>query len=170
MNLQLVARLLGIVAWLIGVTMTFSLAAAWPALGGQAEFESRGFWALVTSIAICLSVGLVLRLLGRVAADHLFRKEAMAVVGLSWVLATVLGALPFYLADVQFRSVDGVSQSMGLVDCLFESQSGFSTTGATVLTDIENPRWVPRSILFWRSSSHFLGGLGIRKSMLRYSR
>ncbi|MEM7785082.1 MAG: TrkH family potassium uptake protein, partial [Planctomycetota bacterium] len=50
---------------------------------------------------------------------------------------------------------------MGLVDSMFESQSGFSTTGATVLNDLEDPFLVPHCILFWRSSTHFLGGLGI---------
>ena len=51
--------------------------------------------------------------------------------------------------------------SMNLWDALFESQSGFSTTGATVITDLEDPYLVPHCILFWRSSTHFLGGLGI---------
>ena len=50
---------------------------------------------------------------------------------------------------------------MTFVDCLFESQSGFSTTGATVFSDLEDPALVPHAILFWRSSTHFLGGLGI---------
>ena len=50
---------------------------------------------------------------------------------------------------------------MGLADSMFEAQSGFSTTGATVLSDLEDPYVVPRCILFWRSSTHFLGGLGI---------
>ena len=50
---------------------------------------------------------------------------------------------------------------MGLVDSLFESQSGFSTTGATVMCDLEDPHLVPHCILFWRASTHFLGGLGI---------
>jgi len=161
MNLMLVSYLLGIVSWLIGLTMAFSLPAAWPAVGGQAEFESRGFWALVTSIAVCLVVGVVLRLLGRKAPETLFRKEAMAIVGLSWVLATVLGALPYYFGEVNFCSKNGQPVAMGIAEALFESQSGFSTTGATVLTDIENHDWVPRCILLWRSSSHFLGGLGI---------
>jgi len=162
MNLMLVSRLLGIVSWLLGLTMAFSLPAAWPVVGGQAEFETRGFGALVTSIVVCLFVGLVLRYLGREAPDTLFRKEAMAIVGLSWVLATILGALPYYLATVKFTA-DTVGQpvAMGVAECLFESQSGFSTTGATVLTQIENQDWVPRCLLFWRSSTHFLGGLGI---------
>ena len=50
---------------------------------------------------------------------------------------------------------------MGLADACFESQSGFSTTGATVLADLEDPHLVPHCILFWRSTTHFLGGLGI---------
>jgi trk system potassium uptake protein TrkH len=50
---------------------------------------------------------------------------------------------------------------MDIVDSLFESQSGFSTTGATTLSDLENPRLVPHCLLFWRSTTHFLGGLGI---------
>ena len=162
MNLALVSRLLGIVAWLIGLTMAFSLPWAHPACGaGQEEFESRGFAALLVSIVVCIAVGFVLRRLGRGSGDALFRKEAIAVVGLSWVLATVLGGLPYYLASVGYRDLDGQKLPMGVAESLFESQSGFSTSGATVLTQIENKEWVPRCILFWRSSTHFLGGLGI---------
>jgi trk system potassium uptake protein TrkH len=161
MNLQLVSRMLGIVAWLIGLTMAFSLPIAWPAIGGQSEFETHGFLALIGSIAVCGVVGLAMRHLGKDAPETLYRKEAMAIVGLSWVLATVLGGIPYYFGGVTFQEVDGVEQAMGIVECLFESQSGFSTTGATMLTDIENHQWVPRCILCWRSSTHFLGGLGI---------
>jgi len=161
MNLRLVSRLLGTVSWLIGLMMAFSLPSAWPAFGGQSHFESAGFRALALSIAVCGLTGLWLRWLGRSAPEALYRKEAMAIVGLSWVLATVLGAFPYYLGDVVFCSDAGRDVPMGIAECLFESQSGFSTTGATVLTDIENPNWVPRCMLFWRSSTHFLGGLGI---------
>ena len=161
MNLMLVSRLLGAISWLLGLTMAFSVPAAWPAVGGQEAFEVRGCGALVTSIVVCLMVGIILRYLGRNAPDTLFRKEAMAIVGLSWVLATILGALPYYLAEVKFRSVNDQPVSMGIAESLFESQSGFSTTGATILTNIENEEWVPRCLLFWRSSTHFLGGLGI---------
>ncbi len=161
MNLPLVFRLLSAISWLIGLTMVFSLPAAWPQFGGQAEFETRGFYALIVSIVLSFSAGIVLRYFGRGAPETLYRKEAMAVVGLSWVLATVLGAVPFLLSDTVYSAAEGVSVPMGITDALFESQSGFSTTGATVLTDIENEQWVPRCILFWRSSTHFLGGLGI---------
>ena len=163
MDLRLVSKLLGVVALLIGGVMIFSLPWAFPALGYrrglplQETFEIRGFWALSFSIVICGLVGGLLTRIGRKSAGRLYRKEAMAAVGLSWMLATVLGALPYCLAGV-YRSP---SVRMSLIDSLFEAQSGFSTTGATVISELENPALVPHCILFWRSSTHFLGGLGI---------
>jgi Trk-type K+ transport system membrane component len=157
MNLGLLCKLLGLIAMLIGGSMAFSLPWALPIFGGNWEHERAGFWGLVGSMAICFAVGALLRQLGRKSAGQLFRKEAMAVVGLSWVLATVLGALPFTLSGT--CKAPGVR--MDPVDSMFEAQSGFSTTGATVLTELEDPAVVPRSVLFWRSSTHFLGGLGI---------
>lgn len=164
MNYPLVARLLGVLSWLMGVTMLFSIPWAFPALGVAKEFEQRGCYALLASTVICVLVGMLLRWLGRNADGSLYRKEAMAVVGLSWVLATVLGALPYGLSGCyRGRSLEDERRlvPMTVADCLFESQSGFSTTGATVLTELEDPAMVPRSIMFWRSSTHFLGGLGI---------
>lgn len=119
-------------------------------------FEIRGFWALMASMLISLAVGAALFQFGR-GGGRLYRKEAMAVVGLSWALATVLGALPYLLS----RTECAPGTAMGVADALFESQSGFSTTGATVITDLENWQGVPRCILFWRSTTHLLGGLGI---------
>jgi trk system potassium uptake protein TrkH len=163
MNLRLVARLLGMVAWLTGGAMLYSVPWASPLLGQAEDFEVRGMVALMISIAVCAAVGYALRWIGRGDEATLFRKEAMATVGLSWILATVLGALPFWLSETA-RGLDADGKTpvpMTWIDCMFESQSGFSTTGATVLTRIEDPRLVPRCILFWRSSTHFLGGLGI---------
>ena len=72
-------------------------------------------------------------------------------------MAALLGALPFLLSQTH-RSGDVV---MTFADAIFESASGFTGTGATVITDLEDPALVPRVILFWRSETHFLGGLGI---------
>ncbi len=144
--------------------MSFSLPFAFPAMAERTylpaaeSFEVAGARGLLLSMGISMVVGLVLRMIGRSAqGGHLFQKEAMAIVGLSWLLATVLGALPFYLSGTCVRE----SQSITFVEAMFESQSGFSTTGATVLTDLESPELVPHCILFWRSWTHFLGGLGI---------
>ncbi len=264
MNLRLVARQLGIISLLISATMLCSLPWAFSSIGQAAEdggstaasMEGRGLTAILCSISVCLLVGLLLIRWGRQATGQLYRKEAMAVVGLSWFLATLLGALPFWLSGVyrgpairifdssaipllyddrffglqpwqpqqavtkdqgvvlrtllqagfegltenqlieqsrlkksaeilrQLRSTNALWKSAihenrnhssdsehsqfqirwikaTFVDALFESQSGFSTTGATIISDLEDPRLVPRCILFWRSSTHFLGGLGI---------
>jgi trk system potassium uptake protein TrkH len=157
MNLRILCKQLGLLAMLIGGFMAFSLPWALPVLGGNWSCERSGFWGLSASMAICFVVGAVLRHLGRKEEGQLFRKEAMAVVGLSWVLATILGALPYVLSG----TCKAPDVRMNPVDAMFEAQSGFSTTGATVLTELEDERVVPRSILFWRSSTHYLGGLGI---------
>ncbi len=162
MNLALLSSLLGNIAMLIGGSMAFSLPWALPVFGGNWRHEQAGFFAILGSMALCLGVGLLLRRFGQ-SGGQLFRKEAMAVVGLSWVMATVLGAVPYMLSGTQREP--GVR--MTVVDAMFEAQSGFSTTGATVLTDLEmpddpeKPPLVPRCVLFWRSSTHFLGGMGI---------
>jgi trk system potassium uptake protein TrkH len=258
MNLPLLAKHLGTICLLIGGTMVFSLPWAYPSLGHRndvpvTEFERSGFMALIYSIIIAASAGLLLKFLGRNARGKLFRREAMAIVGLSWVGATLLGGLPFYLSDTYrgpslrlgdpheslqlfafrrltwgqwlpkdplpdkthaliralaaagargltaeqleplsphghelltaladdpdwdavllFPGEPGPEErvncyrirwvQMTFVDALFESQSGFSTTGATVLSDLEDPKLVAHCILFWRSMTHFLGGLGI---------
>ncbi|MEM9645541.1 MAG: potassium transporter TrkG, partial [Planctomycetota bacterium] len=157
-------RVLGTISLLIGASMTFSLPFAWPALAERThlppadQIEWRGVNALLGSMAVCFIVGGLLRIFGRQhRGGPLYQKEAMAIVGLSWVLATVLGALPYFLSGTQ--TVQG--QSITFIEGMFESQSGFSTTGATVLTDLEDPAMVPHCILFWRSWTHFLGGLGI---------
>jgi trk system potassium uptake protein TrkH len=183
MNRLLICRLLGFISLLIGASMSLSLPWALPAFGEVEHFEGRSFWALLGAMAVCGVVGGLLMYLGREAkGERLYRKEAMAVVGLSWLLATILGAIPFWLSGTCW-DVDpsGNPLRMGLVDGLFESASGFTCTGATVLTDLEVPdplhpgsealhpkdprrqgrALVPRAILFWRSETHFLGGLGI---------
>ncbi|MDY0168136.1 MAG: TrkH family potassium uptake protein [Thermoguttaceae bacterium] len=157
MNFRLLCKMLGLIAALVGGTMAFSLPWALPILGGDWTDESRGFFGLLGAMLICFLVGALLSCLGRGPQGQLFRKEAMAVVGLTWVLATLLGALPYLFSGTQ----RGPGMPMSPVDAMFESQSGFSTTGATVLTELEDPSLVPRCILFWRSSTHFLGGLGI---------
>jgi trk system potassium uptake protein TrkH len=155
---------LGTICLLIGGSMIFSLPFAIPALANRTDldpavaFETQGAKALLMSMVICLVVGGVMRLLGRrYRGGALYQKEAMAIVGLSWVLATVLGALPFYLSGTCTRENVPVT----FIEAMFESQSGFSTTGATILTDLESAELVPHCILFWRSWTHFLGGLGI---------
>ncbi|MCA9407214.1 MAG: TrkH family potassium uptake protein [Candidatus Omnitrophica bacterium] len=75
-------------------------------------------------------------------------KDGLAIVGLSWIILSAIGALPLYLSGVAHN----------FTDAYFEIVSGFTTTGATIFNDIEI---LPRGILFWRSLTHWLGGMGI---------
>ncbi len=165
MNYRLLSKYLGMVCLMLGGSMFFSLPWGFPAFGGGETLETRACLSLVGSIAVSLGLGAMLTFFGRRAEGQLYRKEAMATVGLSWVLAALLGALPFLLSQTH-RSGDVV---MTIADAIFESASGFTGTGATVITDLEDPALVPRAILFWRSETHFLGGLGTLGAVENYS-
>ena len=75
-------------------------------------------------------------------------REGFLSVALCWVVVSLIGALPFYIS--------GAVPSY--IDCLFETVSGFTTTGASILTDIEA---MPMGLLYWRSFTHWLGGMGV---------
>jgi len=170
MNWLLLSRMLGLLGMLVGASMLFSLPWAFPFCGQTTEFEADGFWGLVQAICISVGLGGALFLTGRRDQSAILRKEALAVVGLGWLLAGLLGALPFLLSGTERRDGESVIR-MTVADCVFESISGFTTTGASVLTHLEAPgpdadetappKLVPRCILFWRSFTHWLGGMGI---------
>ncbi|HUE96967.1 MAG TPA: TrkH family potassium uptake protein [Longimicrobiaceae bacterium] len=105
------------------------------------------FLPLATSAAIVAAVGMVGRHFTRVPEDLNYR-EGFLTVGLAWTASGIAGAIPLYLSGA-FPS---------LVDAIFESISGFTTTGASVLADVET---VPAGILLWRSVTQWLGGMGI---------
>lgn len=79
---------------------------------------------------------------------RIFAKEGFVIVALSWILVAFFGALPFYFS----RSIPSFT------DAFFETVSGLTTTGASILNDIES---LPKSILFWRSFTHWIGGMGV---------
>ena len=109
----------------------------------------------IYSFVITLLVGVVLRLMTK-SKQELGNKEGAAVVALGWTVCAVYGSLPYL-----FHGTFAGAQRNWLVEfsfCVFESMSGFTTTGATVLTQIEG---LPHAILFWRSFTHWLGGMGI---------
>ncbi len=106
-------------------------------------------WAIVQSLSIVLVLGLCLFLVSRNGQDQgIGHRDGLAIVAISWLSAGAMGALPYYLSGTcpQFT------------DAFFESVSGFTTTGASILTNIET---VPQGVLMWRSLTHWLGGMGI---------
>lgn len=79
--------------------------------------------------------------------DSIYAKHGFKIVAISWILISIIGAFPIYL-----------NKDANFVDALFETVSGFTTTGATIFNNVEN---LNKSILFWRSFSHFIGGMGV---------
>lgn len=103
---------------------------------------------LALSTAVALGTSLILGFSLKRAGQEFSRREGILVVVAAWLVAAFLGALPFYFSP-HFDS---------FTDAFFESMSGFTTTGATVITDIEA---LPGSLHFWRCFTHWLGGMGI---------
>jgi len=100
-------------------------------------------------MAITMTAGLVLYLIFyKAEAQIISQREGMAIVAVSWTAVGLFGAIPFYLGDAYFTFTDAV----------FESVSGFTTTGSSVLSNIEA---VSKGLLFWRSFIQWLGGMGI---------
>jgi trk system potassium uptake protein TrkH len=113
---------------------------------------------LVVSGLSCLVVGGLMWWRSRRADPHLGRREALLLVALSWVCGALFAALPFFVWAQVLGNAPGDHPFRGFVNCYFESMSGLTTTGATVLSDIES---VPRELLMWRAFTHWIGGLGI---------
>ncbi len=100
------------------------------------------------SLAAMVGVGSLFLYIGKGKERNISRKDGYIVVTSCWIIFSIFGALPYYLSG----AVSSVT------DAFYETMSGFSTTGATILTDIEA---LPKSLLFWRSMTHWVGGLGI---------
>lgn len=108
--------------------------------------ENQSFKAFVITILAIYTIGFILR---KISKDgDIYAREGFVIVGLGWILISLAGALPFYLSNA----------IPNYVDCIFETASGFSTTGASILTDVEV---LPKGILYWRSFTNWLGGMGV---------
>ena len=116
--------------------------------GVSAIYGESDLLAFLYSFAITLLSGFLLMVYGAKKESGLSRSEAYIVVGFSWVFFTLFGMLPYLLG--------GYIPSV--TDAFFETMSGFTTTGATILNDIERN---PHGILFWRNLTQWIGGLGI---------
>ena len=140
MNKRLIVKLVGSVLLVEGALMAVSLLVSLIMGGDDAP-------ALILSMIITAGVGGLLQLV-RPADDTLHAREGFAVVAFSWLFVSMFGGLPFLTSGYV----------PNYVDCVFEAVSGFTTSGATILTDIEA---LPKGLLFWRSFTHWAGGMGV---------
>lgn len=141
MNYKLVFRLLGRLLLMEAGLMVPSLAVSLIVREGDTI-------AFVYTILITAACGAALSFLLKPKREDLSARDGMAVAGLSWVILSFFGALPAVFSGAIPH----------IVDAYFEAVSGFTTTGSTILTEIEH---LPRGVLFWRSFTHWIGGMGV---------
>ena len=142
MKVKRISRTVGLI---LLITVIFQL---FPLLIAVIDHEPRNILAYIESLCLILLVGSALLLFSRGGNRMFSAQEGFAATGLSWIFMSAFGALPFFLSG----------QIPSYVDAFFEMVSGFTTTGASILTDVEA---LSRCNLFWRSFSHWLGGMGV---------
>lgn len=140
MNIRLIIRVIGLVLRYLALAMLPSLIIA--LIGNEDDL-----FAFIVSILLTLLVSMVMTQVP-VVNTTLRVKEALTVVTLGWVFASAFGALPFIISGY----------IPNFIDAYFETVSGLTTTGASILTNIEV---LPHGLLFWRSFTHWIGGMGI---------
>ena len=140
MNTRMIARTVGLVIRIEAVLLLL------PAVVGLLYGEHETLYFLLTA---ALALGLSLLLTWKKPVNTVFyARDGLLIVAFSWIAMSVLGALPFYLSG----------EIPSFVDSFFETVSGFTTTGSSILTDVES---LSRGMLFWRSFTHWIGGMGI---------
>ncbi|TEU19047.1 MAG: TrkH family potassium uptake protein [Anaerolineales bacterium] len=135
---HLISYLLGLITLAMGISLVVSFAAGDP---------TSAKYGLAGGCAISLAAAILIWLLTR-GPIELSRRDGFGVATFGWLSAAVFGALPYIISGTISHPIPAV----------FETMSGFTTTGASVLTDLES---LPRGIIFWRAMTHFLGGMGV---------
>lgn len=146
MNFPLVSRLLSVVMLIMALAFATCLGLAF-LLDPDATRSITSNAFLISIIASLLAAG-ALYATGRKASNRFFRREALSIIGLGWILSSLVGCIPYLL----------ITPEIGITGAIFESVSGLTTTGASVLTNLEE---LPASLLFWRSLSQWIGGMGV---------
>ncbi|MBR3358706.1 MAG: TrkH family potassium uptake protein [Solobacterium sp.] len=110
--------------------------------------ETAAVHGFINALIIILAVSAVLWLIGRKAKGSFQAREGLVTTGLTWIIMSALGCLPFWFSK----------EIPSYIDCIFEMASGFTTTGSSILTSVEA---MSKGLLFWRSFSHWVGGMGV---------
>ena len=140
-NFPLIYKIIGSLLFLLGTMLAICVAIS-------LYYGEDDMLPFLTATLLTVSAGFVFKYMGRNATNNLSRRDSYFLVTASWVIFTFFGMQPFLIG--------GYIPS--ITDAFFETMSGFTTTGATILDDVE---WLPHGILYWRTQTQWIGGLGI---------
>lgn len=140
MNYSMITYIIG---WILNVEAALMV----PSTIVSAIYQENSGLALVATIFLCLLIGIPLTR-KQPASKVLYAKEGAVIVALCWIVVSFMGCLPFFLS----REIPS------LIDALFETVSGFTTTGASILS---NPEGMSKGLMFWRCFTHWIGGMGV---------
>lgn len=136
-----------VISYVLGCVINIEAAAMILPILCAIAYNEPTKWVFGACALICLAIGLPLTAV-KPKNKTIFAKEGFVIVALSWIVMSLLGAIPFYASGC----------IPDFIDAFFESASGFTTTGASILANVEV---MPKSILFWRSFTHWIGGMGV---------
>jgi trk system potassium uptake protein TrkH len=139
-HFKAIAKIMGALLVLIALLML-------PGIGFSLYYNEDP-WPVLTSSVIAMIIGVILFLSFSKQDQNIRKREGYLIVAISWLVMAGCGMLPYILSN----------EITGFADALFETMSGLTTTGASILTDIEA---MPKGLLFWRSMTQWIGGLGI---------
>lgn len=142
MNRRMVLYMVGVVVKIEAVLMALT------GLVASLVYKESCAVDFLVSIGIALAVGFLFTGVFKPGSKVIYAKEGFVIVALAWVALSAIGALPFYLSG----------EIPSYIDAFFETVSGFTTTGASILTDIEA---MSKGLLLWRSFTHWVGGMGV---------
>ncbi len=140
-NFPLVYKIIGSLLFLLGTMLAICVMIA-------IYYGEDDMMAFLVSTLLTVSAGFIFKYLGRNANNNLSRRDSYFLVTASWVIFTIFGMMPFLIGGY----------ITNVTDAFFETMSGFTTTGASILDDVE---WLPHGILYWRTQTQWIGGLGI---------
>lgn len=153
-NSRIIFRIIGILLIIEGLFMLTALPFSWY-YGGNDIFDlvffdgKHDFWPILVAAGFTSIVGtLIYFFTANARKESIGKREGYVIVAVTWVIISLFGALPWVLTGA----------IPNFTDAFFETISGFTTTGATILTDIEA---MPKGLLFWRATTHWIGGMGI---------
>lgn len=136
------------VFYMLGKVITIEAALLMLPFAVSLIYGEQCAWAFLITAAIALFLGLALSFLSKPSTRLIYAKEGFVLVALAWIFLSLIGALPFTISK----------EIPNYVDAVFETVSGFTTTGASILTNVEA---LSHGTLFWRSFTHWVGGMGV---------